>query len=587
MTAHRSLRAVVTAGGTEESIDDVRVLSNVSSGRFGAAIARALDRRGVATTVLASRALSARPDELRGGVRTVAYRGFADLDRELRELEDDPPDLVFMAAAVSDFSPAPAAGKLPSDAATLDVHLTRNPKLLARLRAALGPRVVLVGFKLLSRVARAELERVARAQAVAASLDLTVANDLQELKEDQHPVLLVPPAGEARRVEGHREDVAEAIVDEALRILDARGRSSAAATRGVGVDGRARVEQAADRLGWRADERAMRTRADGERSLLLDTVAGVEAILAVDHALGRFDAVLAADAATSDEAIRAALAEAAARGRWNGGAFTVGIEGGGAFLGLDDAALMRLETGFEAAQEALATAGPLGDGERATARPILDGTEVAGVTVEIDGATAPFVAPSARRRGVGDEVARALVARGVPVVVDEPSSAFFVERGYLRSARITAAPLVALDPPDIAAGIPAASVALVDPLRRRVLLGRRRRAPYEGWWGLPGGRVAPGESARAAAARELAEETGITLRDELQPILRVPVLAGDGARVFAIESLAFLVLCADAPRVTDELEAAWVYLGAAADLRPMTAGTRLVLARLAARLGWR
>lgn len=580
----RSLRAVVTAGGTEEAIDDVRILSNVSSGRFGAAIARALERRGVATTVLASRALAARPDELRGRIRTVAYRGFAELDRALRQLEADPPDLVFMAAAVSDFSPSPAAGKLPSDAATLDVHLTRNPKLLARLRSSLGPGVVLVGFKLLSRVTTDELERVARAQAVAASLDLTVANDLQDLKDDRHPVLVVPPAGAARRIEGHREDVAEAVVAEALRLHAARGMGR---DRPVARDRRARTEDLADRLGWRADERALRTVDDGEPSLLLEAVEGVDSILAVDHALGRFDASLAAGDATRDEAIRAALAEAAAAGRWNGGAFALGVEGGGAFLGLDDAARARMQLGFEAALAALTAVRPLDDVERASARPILDGSAVAGLSFTVGDSTVPFVAPAARSRGVGDEVARALVARRAALLVGETARTFFVERGYLCSDRDGPASLVALDPPDLAATIPAASIVLVDPLRRRVLLGRRRRAPYEGWWALPGGRIAPGEDARTAAARELAEETGLILRDELQAILRVPVLAGDGRRVFAIESLAFLVLRADAPRVTDELDAAWVSLGAATDLRPMTAGTRLVLARLAARLDWR
>lgn len=43
----------------------------------------------------------------------------------------------------------------------------------------------------------------------------------------------------------------------------------------------------------------------------------------------------------------------------------------------------------------------------------------------------------------------------------------------------------------------------------RVLLIRREKSPYEGLWGLPGGKVEPGEGSRAAAERELLEEVGL------------------------------------------------------------------------------
>src|SRR5690606_35919654 len=138
-----------------------------------------------------------------------------------------------------------------------------------------------------------------------------------------------------------------------------------------------------------------------------------------------------------------------------------------------------------------------------------------------------------------DQLARDLARRAVAVAVPESDVGFFVERGYRRApdgvttaaaapappaptthgapASDSAAALVHLLPPDPATAIPAVSVALVDPLRRRVLVGRRKQAPYDAWWAFPGGKVMAGEDVRAAAARELAEETGITLPDALRP----------------------------------------------------------------------
>lgn len=71
----------------------------------------------------------------------------------------------------------------------------------------------------------------------------------------------------------------------------------------------------------------------------------------------------------------------------------------------------------------------------------------------------------------------------------------------------------------------AASVALFN--GPQVLLIKRARAPYQGFWTLPGGRAEPGESAIDCAKREIREELGLVLGD-LIPALEMATPAKTG-----------------------------------------------------------
>ena len=94
---------LVTAGGTREPIDPVRVITNRSSGRQGYAIATAARNRGAKVTLVSSAELAA-PE----GVEVVSVETAAELARAVFSRSDGA-DVVVMAAAVADFRPKVAA----------------------------------------------------------------------------------------------------------------------------------------------------------------------------------------------------------------------------------------------------------------------------------------------------------------------------------------------------------------------------------------------------------------------------------------------------------------------------------------------
>ena len=212
-------RVVVTAGPTHEAIDPARFVGNRSSGKMGAAIAAAAQRRGAAVTLLLGP--SALPPPV--GVMVVNIETAADLERALAA---QTADVIVMAAAVADYRPAePATHKLKRGelGARTQLQLVANPDLLAGLGARRGDKrtPLLVGF------AAETNDVIANAKKKLASkrCDLIVANDVSEpgagFAVDTNRVTLVDAASAVEVPAGSKQVVAHRILDRVVALLGA------------------------------------------------------------------------------------------------------------------------------------------------------------------------------------------------------------------------------------------------------------------------------------------------------------------------------------------------------------------------------
>ena len=137
------MHILVTAGPTREYLDEVRFLSNPSSGRMGFACAREARRRGHRVTLVTGPVDIPDPR----GVRTVRVISAEEMRRAVLDAYPGA-DAVLMTAAVSDYRPERReAGKIKKTGRGRTLRLAPTRDILAELGRRKGGRV-LVGFAL-------------------------------------------------------------------------------------------------------------------------------------------------------------------------------------------------------------------------------------------------------------------------------------------------------------------------------------------------------------------------------------------------------------------------------------------------------
>jgi phosphopantothenoylcysteine decarboxylase/phosphopantothenate--cysteine ligase len=202
------LRMLVTAGPTREPIDAVRVITNRSSGRMGAALALAARDLGAQVCMLAGPGVAPPPG--------VAAERFETADELGRLLERRAPevDAVWHAAAVADFRPThTAAGKLDRREGPLQLALEPVPDLAAAMPRREG-RPYLVIF---AAERAADLETRAARKLAEKRADAVVANPIDEagvgMESPRNRALVLSALGLRRELPAQgKEDLARELL---------------------------------------------------------------------------------------------------------------------------------------------------------------------------------------------------------------------------------------------------------------------------------------------------------------------------------------------------------------------------------------
>ena len=230
-------RILITAGPTNEYIDEVMKITNMSTGRLGIELTKNYLNEGYEVTLIATRSV------IRSGLyerynlkdesnlKTIPIETTEDMLNALKDESKNKYDLVIHSSAVGDYKPEFSFRmedlaeelahsikegkttkeeilsiltnpnckvnddtKISSYEPHLTVKLTLTPKLISRLREYF-PEATLIGFKLLENVTKEYLLEVARKLCIKNNMDYIIANDLHDLRQGTHLSFLVNKDG--------------------------------------------------------------------------------------------------------------------------------------------------------------------------------------------------------------------------------------------------------------------------------------------------------------------------------------------------------------------------------------------------------
>ena len=204
-------KVVITGGATTEKIDDVRAITNFSSGKMARALARAFYYAGAEVKLLASFETSSEPFDC------LKFSSSSEL-LELCKSECEDANLLIMCAAVSDFVPTKIDGKIKKEdvGESLNLDLKRNVDILQSLKEFKCKKI---GFKL--EILNESALKSARSMLEKKGLDAVCLNILGEkngFASEQNEVNFITRGGETLLPLASKDEIAGRIVELAANL---------------------------------------------------------------------------------------------------------------------------------------------------------------------------------------------------------------------------------------------------------------------------------------------------------------------------------------------------------------------------------
>ncbi len=199
-------KILIIGGPTREAIDDVRVITNLSSGKTAVSLAMSAFYRGADVELWYGLGGESPPVY----IKTVFFESNNDVIKLLKSKNLKKFDIIILCAALSDYIPKKQKGKIPSGKPKLIIEMTPASKIITGLRKK-APNSKIIGFKVEDNLIK--LKEKAINLLKKDNLDFVVANTVFGFNRDENEILIIDKNGKSIHKKDKKEQLANHILD--------------------------------------------------------------------------------------------------------------------------------------------------------------------------------------------------------------------------------------------------------------------------------------------------------------------------------------------------------------------------------------
>jgi len=198
-------KILIIGGATAEPLDEVRILTNRSTGKTAISLANNAFERGANVELWYGYA----KEDVPSYIPVKKFETFEDLSNLLNN-NDLRFDSIIVCAAIADYLPKKQKGKIPSGKNKLIVEFLPSFKIIQKIKS-IAPKSKIIAFKL--EEDKENLKEKSYQLLKKNKLDFVIGNTISAFSKEVYEILIINKKGECKYQKGKKEELANYILD--------------------------------------------------------------------------------------------------------------------------------------------------------------------------------------------------------------------------------------------------------------------------------------------------------------------------------------------------------------------------------------